>query len=285
MTRPKAERWVLAIGAVALIVSATAQADRGAAPTAIPAQQADGSPVLFDKHCASCHNDIDKTAGLSLDDLKMTDVASDENNPVWEKVLRRVSLGEMPPQSKPQPDSAERAQFTGWLQASLDAHAAAHPDPGRAAVRRLNRVEYANAVRDLLALPVDFSKQLPQDNSGYGFDNIADVLSVSPTLMDRYVVVAGKIARMATGLTSAHQATTIYVTPKDGSVMNSGRPAYNERASDDLPLGSRGGGAFAYHAAYDADYQIDAYLNANTNNETDRQKEDRVGVRVPLHGR
>ncbi|MBW8786145.1 MAG: DUF1587 domain-containing protein, partial [Novosphingobium sp.] len=156
------------------------------------------------------------------------------------------------------------------------------PDPGRATIRRLNRVEYANAVRDLLALDVDVSRELPQDNSGYGFDNIADVLSVSPTLMERYVAVAGKIGRVATGLTSSRAFTTSYDVPKDGSVMNSGRPAYNERASDDLPLGSRGGGAFRYYARYDAVYEIGGYLNANTNNETDRLKEDRVSVRVPL---
>jgi mono/diheme cytochrome c family protein len=284
MTRPRAERWVIAVGAVIAILSATAQADRGSAvsPQTIPAHDSDGLPDIIDKHCTSCHNDIDKVANLSLEDLKITDPAQGANNPEWERVLRRVSLGEMPPKSKPQLDPAERNQFTGWLQTSLDARAAAHPDPGRATIRRLNRVEYANAVRDLLDLPVDFSKQLPQDNSGYGFDNIADVLSVSPTLMDRYLVVAGKIARMATGLTSPHPATTVYVVPKDGSIMNSGRPAYNERASDDLPLGSRGGGSFAYDAPYDADYEIAGWLNANTNNETDRQVEDRVRVRVPL---
>ena len=268
--------------AVALWAGAHAIAGYAQMSYTTPPHQADGQPDLLDKHCTSCHNDIDKVAGLSLDDLKITDPAHGINDPEWEKVLRRVSLGEMPPRAKPQPDPLEKAQFVHWLQASLDAQAAAHPDPGRATIRRLNRVEYANAVSDLLALPVDFSRDLPQDNSGYGFDNIADVLSVSPTLMDRYVVVAGKIARMATGLGSAHPATMVYAVPKDGSVMNSGRPAYNERASDDLPLGSRGGAAFAYHAADDADYEISAYLNANTNNETDRQIEDRVSVRVPL---
>ncbi|MDP9055848.1 MAG: DUF1592 domain-containing protein [Pseudomonadota bacterium] len=247
-----------------------------------PPHQDNGLPDLVDKHCTSCHNDIDMRGNLSLEDLKVTDPAHGDHDAEWEKVLRRVSLGEMPPRSKPPLDPAEKTQFVGWLQTTLDAHAAAHPDPGRATIRRLNRVEYATAVGDLLALPVDFSRELPQDNSGYGFDNIADVLSVSPTLMDRYLVVAGKIAAIATGLGSTHPATAVYIVPKDGSIMNSGRPAYNERASDDLPLGSRGGGAFAYHAAYDAEYEIAGYLNANTNNETDRLKEDRVSVRVPL---
>ena len=237
---------------------------------------------MLDEYCSRCHNDDDKVAGLSIDDLRDSDLLHGAHAEAWEKILRRTSQSEMPPRSKPQPDPATRAAFVRWLQTSLDDYAAAHPDPGRATIRRLNRVEYANAVRDLLSLKVDVSRELPQDNSGYGFDNIADVLSVSPTLMERYVAVAGKIGRLATGLTSSREFTTSYEVPKDGSVMNSGRPAYNERASDQLPLGSRGGGAFNYYARYDAVYEISGYLNANTNNETDRLKEDRVSVRVPL---
>lgn len=237
---------------------------------------------MLDQYCSRCHNDIDRVGGLSIEDLRGADVRAGANGEAWEKIWRRTAQGEMPPRSKPQPDPAERAQFVAWLQTSLDDYAAAHPDPGRATIRRLNRVEYANAVRDLLALDVDFSRELPPDNSGYGFDNIADVLSVSPTLMDRYVAVAGKIGRMATGLGSRREFVTVYQVPKDGSVMNAGRPAYNERASDDLPLGSRGGGAFRYYAQVDGTYEIAGYLNANTNNETDRENEDRVSVRVPL---
>ena len=106
-------------------------------------------------------------------------------------------------------------------------------DPGQATLRRLNRAEYANAIRDLLALDVDVAHELPQDNSGYGSDNVADVLSVSPTLMDRYVAVAGKVGRLATGPASTRPFVTSYEVPKDGSVRNSGRPACNERASAD----------------------------------------------------
>jgi len=237
---------------------------------------------MLDQYCSRCHNDDDKVAGLSIEHLREGDLLHGVHADEWEKILRRTSQHEMPPRGKPQPDPAARAAFDHWLQGSLDTYGRTHPDPGRATIRRLNRVEYANAVRDLLALDVDVSHELPQDNSGYGFDNIADVLSVSPTLMERYVAVAGKIGRMATGLTSSRSFTTSYDVPKDGSVMNSGRPAYNERASDDLPLGSRGGGAFRYYARYDGVYEIGGYLNANTNNETDRLKEDRFSVRVPL---
>ncbi|WP_242123425.1 DUF1592 domain-containing protein [Sphingobium sp. Sx8-8] len=278
--------WPGSILALSALVAAASVLARPEATPPLPAATAsvapDAPPDLFGDYCSRCHNDSDRIANLSLDDLQNADLQHGAHIDIWEKVLRRVRQGEMPPLNKPQPTPAARAAFVQWLEGSLDAYAAAHPDPGRATIRRLNRVEYANAVRDLLALDIDVSRDLPQDNSGYGFDNIADVLSVSPTLMDRYVAVAGKVGRMATGLTSAREFVTSYEVPKDGSVMNSGRPAYNERASDDLPLGSRGGGAFTYYARYDADYEISGWLNANTNNETDRLKEDKISVRVPL---
>lgn len=292
-------RWRPSLGSSALALSVVAAACSVAARSqgegegeggaraphpavAVLAGDAQGPPALLDQYCSRCHNDDDKIAGLSIDDLRAGDLLRGAHAEEWEKILRRTGIGEMPPRNKPQPDAAQVAAFVTWLQAARDGYAAAHPDPGRATLRRLNRVEYANAVRDLLALNVDVSRELPADNSGYGFDNIADVLSVSPTLMDRYVAVAGKVGRMATGLTSPRPFVTSYEVPKDGSIRNSGRPAYNERASDDLPLGSRGGAAFAYYARYDATYEIAGFLNANTNNETDRLPEDRVSVRVPL---
>ncbi len=282
--RPTLPSSILALSVLVAAASVLAQSDDQ--PQSLPAvarsSVANGPPAMLDDFCSRCHNDDDKIANLSIADLRGADLAHGANMELWEKVLRRTRQNEMPPLNKPQPTPEQRAAFVGWLETSLDAYAAAHPDPGRATIRRLNRVEYANAVRDLLALKVDVSRELPQDNSGYGFDNIADVLSVSPTLMDRYIAVAGKVGRMATGLTSRREFVTSYEVPKDGSVMNSGRPAYNERASDDLPLGSRGGGAFTYYARYDATYEISGWLNANTNNETDRQKEDKVSVRVPL---
>lgn len=290
--------WRPALGSVALALStlvATAaivahpQETTPAAPPPVPGTASAAAsatpnkpPAILDAYCSTCHNDIDRAAGLSIDDLRGADLANGAHAEAWEKILRRTSEGEMPPRSRQQPDPADRAAFVGWLRSSLDARAAVHPDPGRATLRRLNRVEYANAVRDLLGLEVDVSRELPQDNSGYGFDNIADVLSVSPTLMDRYVAVAGKVGRLSTGLTSRREFVTSYEVPKDGSVLNGGRPAYQERTSDDLPLGSRGGGAVHFYARYDAVYEISGWLNANTNNESDRQNEDKVAVRVPL---
>jgi hypothetical protein len=165
------------------------------------------------QYCTACHNDRLKTAGMSVVPLDANNLQA--NQATWEKILRRVSLGEMPLRGAPRPPKERLQEFTGWLAASLDSQAAANPNPGHATVRRLNRTEYANAVRDLLALNVDFTKEMPADDTGYGFDNIADVLTVSPTLMDRYITVAGKIGRMATGLSSRRVITTDYKVPKD----------------------------------------------------------------------
>jgi hypothetical protein len=219
---------------------------------------------------------------LSFASFRAADLTSGTNLAQWEKILRMTRQGEMPPRTRPQPSAEDRASFTTWLETSLDGYAAAHPNPGRATLRRLNRAEYANAVRDLLALNVDIGAELPADDSGYGFDNISDVLTVSPTLMDRYLTVAGKLSRLAAGLGPEKPYVTSYTIPKEGSIKNQGIPSYDERASDDLPLDSRGGAAFQYYAPHDGAYEISGYLNANTNNEVDRLKETRVSLRVPL---
>jgi hypothetical protein len=284
LSRPSTGGVLLLLSTAVAALAAATHSDGVRAQAVQPAvtHVENGPPELLDQYCTRCHNDDDKVANLSMADLRDNDLLIGKHADEWENILRRTSLDEMPPRNKPQPDPAMRAAFIHWLKGSLDAYAAAHPDPGRAPIRRLNRVEYANAVRDLLALNIDVSRDLPQDNSGYGFDNIADVLTVSPTLMDRYVNVASKVARMATGTSSPRAFVTSYELPKDGSVLNSGRPAYNERASDALPLGSRGGGAFPYYARQAGIYEVSGWLNANTNNETDRLKEDKVSVRVPL---
>jgi hypothetical protein len=237
---------------------------------------------LLDTYCSRCHNDERLSGNLTFSNLSPHDLDSGANLEQWEKILRMTTRGEMPPRSRPQPSAQERASFTQWLEASLDRRAGTHPNPGRATIRRLNRAEYANAVRDLLAIDVDVTGELPADDSGYGFDNIADVLSVSPTLMDRYLAVAGKVSRLAAGLGPDKPFVTTYTVPKEGSIKNQGLPSYDERMSDDLPLDSRGGAAFHYYAPHDGSYEISGYLNANTNNEVDRLKETRVSLRIPL---
>ena len=238
--------------------------------------------AFLDKHCSKCHNDERMSGNWSLSAVSADDIAKGQKLAEWEGIFRVVERGEMPPRSKPQPTGAELNSFMGWLQGSLDGYAAANPNPGRATLRRLNRAEYNNAVRDLLDLDVSLSEALPTDDTGYGFDNIADVLSVSPTLMDRYLAVAGKVSRLAVGLGSDQPYTTSYLLPKDGSILNQGIPSYDERTSNDLPLDSRGGGAFKYYAPHDGTYEISGYLNSNTNNEVDRLAANRVNLRVPL---
>src|SRR5665213_2577141 len=268
---------------------------RATAQTVAQAQLASNAPVaplapsnltpddhkkMLMQYCTACHNDRLKTAGMSVVPLDANNLQA--NQATWEKILRRVSLGEMPLRGAPRPPKERLQQFTGWLAASLDAQAAAHPNPGHATVRRMNRTEYANAVRDLLALDVDFAKDMPAVVSGYGFVNISDVLTVSPTLMDRYINVAGKISRLATGQASRKVITTDYKLPKDLFVNGFGVASYNERASDDLPLDSRGGGAFKFYAPYDATYTIQIFLNANTSEEGEIDAHNRFEVKVLL---
>ena len=256
-------------------------APAAASPTASTAAPttADHKKMLM-QYCTACHNDKTKTAGMSVVPLNADNLQA--NQATWEKILRRVSLGEMPLRGAPRPPKERLDEFTHWLATTLDTQAAANPNPGRATIRRMNRTEYANAVRDLLALDVDFTKDMPADDTGYGFDNIADVLTVSPTLMDRYITVAGKVSRMATGLASRRVITTDYKVPKDLFVNGFGVASYNERASDDLPLDSRGGGAFKFYVPYDATYTIQVFLNANTSEEGEINSLNRFEVKVPL---
>ena len=258
----------------------TLAANTPATQTVAPASTPDDYKKMMMQYCTGCHNDKLKTAGMSVVPLDANNLQA--NQATWEKILRRVSLGEMPLRGAPRPPKEKLQAFTQWLAASLDRDAAANPNPGHATVRRLNRTEYANAVRDLLALDVDFSSEMPADDTGYGFDNIADVLTVSPTLMDRYITVAGKIGRMATGLGSRRVITTDYKVPKDLFDNGFGVAAYNERASDDLPLDSRGGGAFKFYVPYDATYTIQVFLNANTSEEGEIDIHNRYEVKVPL---
>jgi mono/diheme cytochrome c family protein len=286
----------LAAGALVVSVGAVYAAQPAQTPTPSPAAApppahaatpvssgpgaATDPQALLTQYCGTCHNDRMKTAGMSVQKLDANNIARDLGT--WEKILRRVSLGEMPPKGMKRPPHADSAAFNHWLESSLDELSAKNPEPGRVTLRRLNRVEYANAVRDLLAYNVDVSSQLPADDSGYGFDNIGDVLTVSPTLIDRYMAVAGRVASGATGTGSKKESMVEFKTAKDVSFSSRGIPAYNERSSDDLPIDSRGGGAFTYYAPYDGEYLIRLVLNANTNQEQELLPEATYEVRVPL---
>lgn len=198
----------------------------------------------------SCHNTRLRTAGLQLDIADVDHPAG--NAAVWEKVLHKVRTREMPPAGLPRPDTATYDSLAHHLEAMLDRAAEAAPNPGRPAVYRLNRFQYANAVRDLIALDIDAASLLPADDSGYGFDNIGDVLTVSPMLVERYLSAAAKISRQAVGDPSLSPTSTEYEVPP--------ATVQTERENRDLPIGSRGGIAVRHQFPLDAEYVITVRL-------------------------
>ncbi len=189
-----------------------------------------GFRAVIDKYCVTCHNDKAKTGGLTLENLDLDRIPADAD--IWEKVIRKVRVGMMPPQGLPRPDQATRDGLISWLQTTLDRASAANPNPGRPLVHRLNRTEYANAIRDLLALDVDSASLLPPDDSGYGFDNIADVLGVSPVLLERYLSAAGKISAQAVGDPGVGAAGETFRVRQDAS---------QDVHIEGLPIGTVGG--------------------------------------------
>lgn len=237
--------------------------------------------LIYDR-CESCHNDYTFETDWSVEDIDVKDIARGENQALWEAVLKTVSMGDMPPADKKPLDPEEKAAFLAWLESSLDQHSELNPNPGRATIRRLNRSEYANSVRDLLSLDIDIIHSLPGDDSGYGFDNNADVLGVSTTLLERYLSVAGKVSRLATGTTGLSASKNNYLIPKDGPVKNSGVPSFDLRMDDQLPIDSRGGGSFNFYAPSTGVYEIAGFINANTANEVDRLDIHRYSVKLHL---
>jgi len=182
------------------------------------------------RFCVDCHNDAEFTAELTLEGRSLADVAADAE--VWEKVIRKVQVGMMPPPDAPHPNAATRRALVAALSGVLDEAARAHPNPGRPALHRLNRSEYANAIRDLLDLTVDPATLLPPDDSAYGFDNVADVLGVSATLMEQYVSAAGKVSSLAVGDPDVSLAAEVYTIPQDAS---------QDKHMEGLPFGTIGG--------------------------------------------
>ena len=223
------------------------------------ASQEPGSPTvptvpqyraLLDRYCVSCHNEKLKTAGLMLDKMDVENVPASAE--VWEKVIRKLRNGAMPPVGIARPDNAAYDSFATYLETTLDREATAKANPGRPAIHRLNRAEYANAVRDLLAIDIDAASLLPPDDAGYGFDNNGDVLIVSPTLLDRYMSAADKISRLAIGDPTIAPVLDTYDVPRDF--------VQQDRVSEDLPFGSRGGLAIRHYFPLDGDYVIKILL-------------------------
>src|SRR5206468_6780783 len=203
---------------------------------------------LVTTYCFTCHNDKLKTAGLSLQALDLTNVPEDAR--VWEKVARKLRSGEMPPSTvRSRPDPQTAAAVVNDLEGTLDRAAASHPNPGPTLIHRLNRAEYSNAIRDLLAVDIRPGDWLPVDDSGYGFDNIAEVLSTSPTLLERYMSAARKVSRLAVGDLTLKGVEEIY-DPKRDPLKGS----RNEQLNDDLPFDSRAGMTVKHYFSLDAEY-------------------------------
>jgi cytochrome c551/c552 len=211
----------------------------------LAAQSAVAPGALVNQYCAGCHNQKVKTAGVSVQGLDPANVSQDSAS--WEKILRKVKAGQMPPVGLPRPQPAVSASFSKWLEQELDSSAAAHPNPGRPTIHRLNRAEYSNAIRDLVGLDIKPGSKLPADDTGYGFDNIGDVLSLSPILIERYMTVGRMVSRLAVGDVSRKPEVNEFDAPRPGR-------ARAERVSDDLPFDSAGGLSMQYQFPVDAEY-------------------------------
>src|SRR5262249_3449227 len=174
---------LLVFATVLLSHSVVAQQQNATTPTSVSSQQA-----LLNQYCITCHNQRSKTAGVMFDTMDLSDVSKHAD--IWEKAVRKLRGGMMPPPGARQPDRAAVESFVSWLENALDAAAAANPNPGRVALHRLNRAEYANAIEDLLDLHIDAAALLPKDDQASGFGNAANVLKVSPSFLEQYVSAA-----------------------------------------------------------------------------------------------
>ena len=239
-------RHLLVLAVLASLVSGSAEA----APASAQEQRA-----LLDRYCVGCHNQSTKTAGLALDVADVERVSGSID--LWEKVVRKLRTGAMPPAGQPRPTKTASDAMVAGLEAALDGAARLSPNPGRPAIHRLNRTEYTNAIRDLLALEIDGRALLPPDTAGYGFDNIADALSVSPGLLERYLTAARKISRAAVGDPTIRPWVETYRLPFF--------LLQNDRTSEDLPAGSRGGLAVDHQFPVDGEYVVRVRLQRDWN--------------------
>jgi hypothetical protein len=202
--------------------------------------------AVLDKYCVTCHNQRLRTGGLSLDNIDLAKVPA--NAEIWEKVIRKLRSGTMPPSGMPRPDPATYNSLAGWLESQMDQ---AEPYAGRPILHRLNRSEYANAIRDLLALDIDAASLLPADDSAFGFDNISDALGMSPSLQEHYLDAALKIGALAVGDPNIPPGSETWKIRQDLS---------QDRHVNGLPLGTVGGTVVHYNFPLDGEYMFQAKL-------------------------
>jgi hypothetical protein len=255
MSSTSFSRALIAVGIVWLVglvgLAKSPQAPPASQPASATTQAStaqntgDVDRQLLNRYCVGCHSDRLKTADLSLQSVDLENIGRDAAT--WEKVLRKLRAGAMPPVGRPRPDAQASARLTSRLESELDRLAAARPNPGRtASFHRLNRVEYQNAVRDILGLEMDVTGLLPGDDAAFGFDNIGEMLTVSPDLLDRYLSAANKISRLAVGDSSLQLGSATYEVSQYF--------LQNDRMSEDLPFSSRGGTSVRHQFPYTGEY-------------------------------
>ena len=214
---------------------------------AAPAVDPNGQVIK--RYCIGCHNQRLKTGGLVLDGLDLSKAPA--SAAIWEKVVRKLRTNAMPPPGLPQPGEPDRQSLIAYLEDQLDRAAEQNPNPGRPVLHRLNRAEYANAIRDLLALNVDAASLLPPDDAAYGFDNISDALGLSPALQEHYLSAALKIGALAVGDTHVAAGSETYRIRQDLS---------QNQHIEGMPLGTIGGTRVLYNFPLDAEYTFQARL-------------------------
>ena len=204
------------------------------------------------RFCLDCHNEIDRESDLVLENRDLLSLSADAE--MWENVIRKLRGELMPPPGGPRPDRETVESFVEYLETSLDAAAAEHQTLARAPIHRLNRTEYGNAIRDLLALEIDVTELLPADDEGYGFDNIADILRVSPSLLEQYLDASARIASLAVGDPETPLVSNVFRAPPD--LAQAGH-------IEGLPLGTRGGILIEHYFPLDAEYDFSVFLTRN----------------------
>ena len=237
--------WMVAGGSSSLLLATGQPPDSGVS----------GEPgALIERYCVGCHNDRLTTGGLSLEGVDAGDPSAHAE--VWERVVRKLRTGSMPPQPRPRPDRQTYDHLVAYLETALDEAAASAPKPGRTETfRRLNRTEYQNAIRDLLALEIDASALLPRDDAAFGFDNV-NTGGLSPTLMERYLAAARTVSELAVGSQAPAVGSRVVILPPDRTQRDH---------VDGLPFGTRGGTVVNHIFPFDGEYEIQVRLQRNRN--------------------
>jgi hypothetical protein len=235
----------ISAAAAVLLVAAPAWLPAADAPAGHAVSLQGKDEAFLDKYCSKCHNSTDWAGGMALDTLDRKNLSVDGE--VWEEVVRKLRGALMPPSSEPQPSNSDRNTFMRAMETSLDRVAAANPNPGSVVLHRLNRREYSNAIRDLLDIEVDAEALLPRDDLSSGFDNVAEVLKVTPSFLEQYLAAAREVSVQALGNPRARSTGRVY----PGSLA-----AQQYVNMEGLPLGTRGGLFIDHDFPADGEYEI-----------------------------